>query len=79
MDEHRLDSLSELLGILRTHGATFFEGHGIKVILEATVAGTGLTGAIVEEGPQLSPEERKLRQLFDNVPGGVPEFTRPGD
>jgi hypothetical protein len=71
MDEHRLDSLNELLGILRANGATFFEGHGIKVVLGGTESGVRHAEEILEEPDDGStPEERAL---FRHV-GGVPKF-----
>jgi len=78
MDERGLATLNELLGILRANGATFFEGAGYKVVLEGVSTGAGFADTIPDEKP-LDPDERKLRKLFENVPGGVPEFTRPGE
>ena len=80
MDEHGLVTLNELLGILRANGATFFEGFGYKVVLESPVTGTGLPDSdIIDESGPVSPEERKLRTLFEHLPGGVPEFTGPSE
>ena len=70
MDIDGLATLDELLRILRTNGATFYEGSGIKVILGTASLGAELPSTKPEE--QLSADDKEFGGLFAD--GRVPTF-----